>query len=89
MFDPTSRIRCKWESCVSMGELILTLLLFHSHIDNVKMSLEVEGVQSCGTEMEKAEEGRVLCVHVSLCVCVFVCVCVGLSNDTDLSIIIV
>lgn len=24
------------------GELILTLLLFHSHIDNVKMSLKVD-----------------------------------------------
>lgn len=47
-----------------MKELILTLLLFHSHIDNVKMSLKVEGVQSCGAEMEKAEEGWVVCVCV-------------------------
>lgn len=27
------------------GELILTLLLFHSHIDNVKMSLKVESAE--------------------------------------------
>lgn len=57
MFDPAWRIRCKWEFCVLMCELILTLLLFHSHIDNVKMSLKVEGAQSCGTKMEKGGGG--------------------------------
>lgn len=30
------------ESYVSMGEFIHTLLLFHSHVDNVKMSLKVD-----------------------------------------------
>lgn len=33
------------------GELILTLLLFHSHIDNVKMSLKVD----CTEHWSRAE----------------------------------
>lgn len=38
------------------GELILTLLLFHSHIDNVKMSLKVDRAAS-GTEQNETLRG--------------------------------
>lgn len=34
------------------GELILTLLLFHSHIENVKMSLKVDSTKLWNTAEE-------------------------------------
>lgn len=44
------------------GELILTLLLFHSHIDNVKRSVKVDCAEP-GTEQNR-HRGGVRFVHL-------------------------
>lgn len=48
------------------GELILTLLLFHSHIENVKMSLKVDSTKlwNRAEEVVGGGDGVVRSVHL-------------------------